>query len=166
MWCAKNNILRQSHERAGHGSVKKMLEETNRNYYNITINAIKLYKSLCEGCARTRTKKGSKNFIVKPIKSTGFGNRGRVDIIDIRPLPGGSYSWILQYQDHTTKFCNLRALRCKEAKGIALELISIFSMIAFSEILQSEKSKEFLAKIIKELKLLSCSCQGACKNCM
>ncbi|CAF0752405.1 unnamed protein product [Brachionus calyciflorus] len=105
-------------------------------------------------CARTRIKKGSKNVIVKPIKSTDFGNRGQIDLIDIRSLPDGGWFWILQDQDHTTKFCILRPLRCKEARGVAVELINIFSILGCPEILQSDNGKEFVAKIIKELKLL------------
>ena len=147
-------ILKLCHESTDHGGQKKMTEESSRKYYNITSNAIKLYKSLCEGCARTRTKKGSKNVIVKPIKSTDFGNRGQIDLIDIRSLPDGSFLWILQYQDHTTKFCILRPLRSKEAKGVAVELINIFSILGCPEILQSDNGKEFVAKVIKELKLL------------
>ncbi|CAF0955633.1 unnamed protein product [Brachionus calyciflorus] len=76
-------ILKQCHESTGYGGQKKMTEAANRKYYNITANAIKLYKSLCEGCARTRIKKGSKNVIVKPIKPTYFGYRGQIDLIDI-----------------------------------------------------------------------------------
>ena len=142
------DILKLSHESTGHGGHKKMTEECSRRYYNITSRSIKLYKSLCEGCARTMTKKGSKNVIVKPIKSTDFGNRGQVDLIDVRSLPDGEMKWILQYQDHTTKFCILRPLRCKEARGVAIELINIFSILGCPEILQSDNGKEFVAKVI------------------
>ena len=46
----------------------------------------------------------------KPILSDNFGYRGQVDLIDMRTNSGGEYNWILNYQDHFTKWVVLRPL--------------------------------------------------------
>ena len=60
----------------------------------------------------------------------------------------------MQYQDHFTKFCMLRALKSKSATEVALNLIDIFCDKGAPEILQSDNGREFVNSIILELVLM------------
>ena len=73
----------------------------------------------------------------------------------------------MHYQDHHNKFSYLYPLSSKCAREVALRLIEIFTLIGSPVILQIDYGREFVAKVIKELKgFLKCNCIGKCKrNC-
>ena len=73
--------------------------------------------------------------------------------------PDGAYKFILQYQDHATKSCDLRALVSKRAAEVALNLLDIFLDKGAPMILQSDNGREFVAEIIKELTSLWPECK-------
>lgn len=64
------------------------------------------------------------------------------------------FSWILENQDHLTKFCVLRALTTKRPAEVAFQLLDVFLMFGAPQILQSDNGVEFGAKVITELKVL------------
>ena len=55
---------------------------------------------------------------IKPIQSTQFNSRMQIDLIDFRTLPDGDFQWILNCQDHLTKFCWLVPLKQKCADEV------------------------------------------------
>jgi len=59
----------------------------------------------------------------------------------------GEYNFILNYQDHLTKFIQLRPLKSKTAEEVALTLLPIF----LTNILHSDNGREFSNKIIMDL---------------
>jgi len=61
---------------------------------------------------------------------------------------------ILHYQDHLTKFCYLRALKMKQALGVARALVDIFCIQGAPLLLQSDNGKEFVAQVITQLEVL------------
>jgi hypothetical protein len=69
-------------------------------------------------------------------------------------LPDGEYHYILNYQDHLTKFCHLRPLKGKDAAGVARELYQIFASFGAPLILQSDNGLEFRNQVVSSLKLL------------
>ena len=94
------------------------------------------------------------NSVVKPIISDDFLCRGQVDLIDMQSSSDGPWNWIMNYQDHHTKFCVLRALTQKCAKEVAANLIEIFLTFSAPGLLQSDNGREFVNKVIDEMKLL------------
>jgi hypothetical protein len=59
--------------------------------------------------------------------------------------------FILVYQDHLTKFVNLRPLTHKRAEKIAYTLLDIFTNFGTQVLLQSNNGKEFVNKVVEEL---------------
>ena len=95
-------------------------------------------------CHQARiSKRSQKSLVTNPILSTTFGSRGQVDLIDMRTIPDHDYKWILNYQDHFTKWVVLKALYKKCAKEVANILVTIFYTLGAPNILQSDNGKEF-----------------------
>ncbi|XP_060845125.1 KRAB-A domain-containing protein 2-like [Rhopalosiphum padi] len=66
--------------------------------------------------------------------------------------------WILNYQDHSTKFLSLRPLESKRAIEVARNLFSLFLTFGAPKILQSDNGRKFVNTIITELKTLWPDC--------
>lgn len=146
------DIIDEVHKRIGHGGIVKTFKVLSKDYVNVSNKFIRVYVELCVGCLKKNTKTGSKKVVVKPIVSNGFMNRGQVDLMDYQSMPDGVYKWILHYQDHHNKLSFLCALISKCAKEVALRLIEIFTFIGAPYILQMDNGREFIAKVIYELK--------------
>ena len=57
---------------------------------------------------------------------------------------------ILSYQDHLSKFVQLRPMESKRAEEVAKNLIDIFCIFGAPAILQSDNGREFTARVIEE----------------
>ena len=64
------------------------------------------------------------------------------------------FRFVLNYQDHFTKFCLLKPLTSKRATAIAAELVNIFTIFGAPRILQSDNGREFVGCVIEELKVM------------
>ena len=53
-------------------------------------------------------------------------SRAQVDLIDMQSQPDGDLKWILVYQDHLTKFEQLRPVTSKLESEIAYQFLNIF----------------------------------------
>ena len=71
----------------------------------------------------------------------------------------GEFKWIMHYQDNLPKFSYLRALSSKRAVEVARKLLKILLLQGTPLILQPDNGKEFVAKIIHELKVLWPKCK-------
>ena len=80
-----------------------------------------------------------------------MNSRAQVDLIDMQSQPDGNLKWILVYQDHLTKFVQLRPVTSKRAPEIAYQLLDIFSIFEAPGILQSDNEREFVNSVINEL---------------
>ena len=89
--------------------------------------------------------------MVKPIISNTMNSRCQVDLIDLQTQPDGDYKFILNYQDHLTKFVVLRPLKSKRAAEVAYHVLDIFCLFGSPHILQSDNGREFANEIVKEL---------------
>ena len=137
-----------------HAGRDKMLKELSKKYANVTGNTIKLFKSLCEEC-QLRQRNPNKGVVVKPILTKDFNSRGQVDLLDMQSMPDGNFKFIMNYQDHLTKFCVIDSLTSKRAAEVAYKLLSnVFLVFGAPHILQSDNGREFTAAIISELKEL------------
>ena len=90
---------------------------------------------------------------IKPIQSTQFNSRMQIDLIDFRTLPDGDFQWILNCQDHLTKFCWLVPLKQKCADEVARALCHVWGMTSAPLILQSDNGREFRNAIVSALKI-------------
>eukprot|EP00102_Acyrthosiphon_pisum_P023276 XP_016660486.1 PREDICTED: Ig-like and fibronectin type-III domain-containing protein 2 [Acyrthosiphon pisum] len=124
------------HIRTGHGGNVKMRMAV-ANKYNIPRPAIEIFLSTCAIC--NCKKNMNRKLVIKPIISKNFNERGQVDLVDFQSLPDGKFKWILNYQDHRTKFLSLRPLESKRAS-------------------ESDNGREFVNSIIIELKELWPDC--------
>lgn len=81
-------------------------------------------------------------------------SRGQVDLIDMQTCLDGNFKYILNYQDHLSKYLVLRPLQTKRAEEVAYCLIDIFCILGAPSVLQSDNGREFANRIVEELKLL------------
>lgn len=61
------------------------------------------------------------------------------------------FRFIMVYQDHLTKFVNLRPLKSKRAVEISWNLMKIYTLFGAPAILHSDNGREFVNSIITEL---------------
>ena len=144
-------LLKTAHIECNHGGEKKIMRLLSHKYANITINQIKMFKSICDVC---KAKKCKTEDTVEKWESTiseRFGNRGHVNTIDFKQQPNRGYSYVLYYYDHKTRFNSLRPLHSTEPAEIAVQLFDVFSIFGVPRILHSNNGKEFVRKIINEL---------------
>ena len=141
------DAIRAEHLITGHGARDIMHQKTKAKYANVTKDQLQLFTDLCEDC-QLKKKKVRKSLVVKPIVSYDFNNRCQVDLIDMQAQPDGEFKFILNYQDHLTKFVNLRALTYKKADLVADELVEIFCIFGAPQILQSDNGREFANSVV------------------
>ncbi|XP_068129756.1 SCAN domain-containing protein 3-like [Hyperolius riggenbachi] len=145
------DILHETHLKIGHGGRTRMEKEVHLKYKNITKAAIKLYLDLCKPC-QTKLSNPKKGLVSKPLLFNELNSRCQVDLIDMQSNPDRQYKFILNYQDHLTKFILLRPLKSKTAAEVAYQLLDIFTIIGAPSVLQSDNGKEFVSHVINELK--------------
>ena len=87
--------------------------------------------------------------VVKPIRSYDVLARGQVDLINCEANADGDFKYIMNYQDHFTKFIHLYPLKSKTAAEVAWHLLEIFLTFGAPSILQSDNGKEFVASVSK-----------------
>lgn len=98
---------------------------------------------------KKKTKK--RGLVVRPILFTQRNSRCQVDLIDMQSEKDGNYRFIMNYQDHLTKFTMLRALKTKTAEEVAYHMVDIFCIFDAPNILQSDNGREFWNQVIENL---------------
>ena len=78
---------------------------------------------------------------MKPIITDEVNKRCQIDIIDLQAEPDGPYKYILNYQDHHTKFVILKPLKTKCAEEVGENLIDIFTLLGSPLIIQSDNGR-------------------------
>lgn len=151
------DILHNTHLKIGHGGKHKMFAEVKKKYKNVSQEVIKMYLKYCEPC-QTRMKSKKKGLPVKPLVISAINNlvnsRCQVDIIDMQSQPDRSYRYIMIYQDHLTKFIQLRPLTSKRAEEVARHIVDIFCIFGAPCVIQSDNGREFINQIVDRLKVL------------
>ena len=118
------DFLYKAHINTGHAKGKKTYEEISLKVSNVSRAICDLFASLCSCSTNRKVPARPEDFT--PIYSSTLNSRGQMDLIDMQSAADGEWRWILNYQDHLTKFLYLRALRFKTAIGVAHELLKIF----------------------------------------
>ncbi|CAF3372080.1 unnamed protein product [Rotaria socialis] len=140
-----------SHVAVGHSGRDKTWAEIKRFYAGIPQQAVSIYINMCDTCQIRRS--FPTPISGKPIVSIGFLTRLQVDLIDMRSVSYDGFNFIMHAKDHFTKFTWLYALPSKEAIHVANNLRNMFYTFGPPKILQSDNGKEFVAKIILDLKI-------------
>ncbi|XP_054267157.1 KRAB-A domain-containing protein 2-like [Macrosteles quadrilineatus] len=144
------DTIHSAHLCVGHKKEKAMEVELKKKFCNITREVIKIYLDMCEPCS-LKKKSQSKGLVVKPIITTALNSRCQVDLIDMQSEPDGEYKFILNYQDHLTKFVVLRPLKTKTADEVSDVLLDIFCLFGAPYILHSDNGREFCNRVIENL---------------
>ena len=142
------DIIHSIHLESGHASRDIMHKKAKCQYANITKEHINIYRSLCESC-QLKKNKVQKSLVVRPILSKSWNSRCQVDLIDMQSQSDGEYRFILNYQDHLTKYVILRPLKTKTADEVSSHLVDIFCMRGAPTVLQSDNGREFSNKVVK-----------------
>ncbi|GFU16206.1 KRAB-A domain-containing protein 2 [Trichonephila clavipes] len=95
-----------------------------------------------------------KGIVVKPMISSELNSRCQVDLIDLQSNRDGEYKFITVYQDHLTKFVQLRPFKAKRAEEVEYHVLSIFLTFDASAILQSDNGREFSNQVISEIRAM------------
>ena len=133
----------------GHSGRNRMIKETQTKYENITAESIMLYLSLYVPCLK-KSKVPKKGLVIKPMIFSEMNARVQVDLTDMRSQSDGDLKWIPVYQDHLTKFVQLRPVTSKREPEIAYQLLDIFRIFGSPIILQSDNGREFVNSVIIE----------------
>lgn len=131
--------LLEAHLQTGHGGRDKMIYYS-REKWVVTKDACNIFTTCCQTCNRKRAAPKT-GVVVKPISSDGYNIRGQVDLVDFQSCPDGEFKFLMNYQDHGTKFLHLRPLKSKHAVNVATELRKIFLTLGAPRILQSDNGK-------------------------
>ncbi|CAF3273316.1 unnamed protein product [Rotaria socialis] len=142
--------LHESHSRVGHHGRDKTWEEVKCQYSCTPYDAVMIFIKLCDACSNRQI--FPKPPVGKPIISVSYLTRIQMDLIDMRSRPDGKFKWILHVKDHFTKFSWAYPLETKEAEPVAEKLLQQFYAFGAPHILQSDNGKEFVARIIKDMR--------------
>ncbi|XP_063287869.1 SCAN domain-containing protein 3-like [Pelobates fuscus] len=158
------DILHDTHLRIGHGGRTRMEKELQGHYTNITKEVIMTYLTLCKQCQQKHSVQ-RRSLATNPKISSELHSRCQVDVIDMQSNPDSEYKFILNYEDHSTKFILLRPLKTRSAEEVANVVLDIFTTIGAPSILQSDSGREFsknvlveLTKMCPELKMVNGRC--------
>lgn len=91
---------------------------------------------------------------------SAFNLSVQIDLTVMQSQSVHNYRFIMNYQDHLTKFVSLKPLNTKRAEEIAYNLIDIYTTFGAPAILHSDNGREFVDNIINELAYYV----GRCKN--
>ena len=76
-----------------------------------------MYLNLCLPCQK-KAKQPRKGLVVRPMVFDDMNCRAQVDLMDMQSQSYGGFDWIMVYQDHLTKFVQLRSTKSKRAAEI------------------------------------------------
>jgi hypothetical protein len=75
---------------------------------NISQECVAIYNKFCSICQAKHQRIARIGLVTKPIRSHQLFERAQIHLIDMQSLPDKDFKWILNYQDHFTKFNILR----------------------------------------------------------
>ena len=139
-----------SWEQTGFAGWKPIHHNLREQGIYISVGLVRLFLEHSPTHQARISKKSQKSLVTNPILSTSFGSRGQVDLIDMHTVPDIGFKWILNYQDHFTKWVVLKPLKQKCAEEVASNLVTIFYSLGAPNILQSDNGKEFDNRLLLE----------------
>lgn len=147
------DILYETHSAIGHGGRNRMVSELKNKYCNITNETIMVFLKLCTKCHK-KAVCSKIGLVPKPILQPTFNSRAQVDLIDMQSQRYNDYKFIMNYQEHFTKYIVLKPLKSKCTEEIAYNLIDIYTLFGIPAILQSCSGKKFVTSVINKLNVI------------
>ena len=127
--------------------VQRIRKDEGMNWPYIIKDALEIVKQ-CTICHKfTIAKKGYNP--LKPLYCYTPGYHHQVDLCGPFPVTSSNNTYILLLLDIATRFVVLRPISDKSAKTVAKELVSIFSLIGYPRILNSDRGAEWKNQILK-----------------
>lgn len=149
--CEIFDAISAAHCSVLHGGQKRTYCEVKKTVANVTREQVAQFMSFCVRCEENKAMKKNKR-VIRPITSIGYGERGQVDLIDMRSCKtSDNYCYILHYQDHFTKFSILNALCSKQPTEVSFHLYEIFALMGAPKILQSDNGNEFVGAPLRNM---------------
>lgn len=136
-------IIDSIHTSLSHSGRDRMIHEINKKYRNVTVEQIMVYLRLCQTCQQ-KSKLPKKGLVVRPMIFNEMNSRCQIDLIDMQSSPDNGYRFIFVYQDHLTKFVQLRPLTSKRAEEVAHVLLDVFTILGAPCVLQSDNGEFYL----------------------
>ncbi|KAL4107766.1 hypothetical protein QTP88_018058 [Uroleucon formosanum] len=96
-------IMYEAYIKIGHGGRTRIMDELQNKFKNMTYEVVMLFLSLCVQC-QTKQNVSKKGIVIKPIISLELNSRCQVDLVDMQTCKDGEFKFIINYQDHLTKF--------------------------------------------------------------
>ena len=104
MW----SVLWKIHTSVSFNGRKAMEHEASKFYHNVTRPIMEKFLNYSEQYQIKRKRAVNHGLVVKPIMSEAFNSRMQIYLVDMQSLPCGENKWVLNAQDHLTKFLHLR----------------------------------------------------------
>ena len=120
--------IKREHLVVGHGGRDKTYKQCKTVYANITVELVNIWLQICVECILRTRKNTISGMVVKPIRTHDVLARGQVDLINCEAYADVEFTYIINYQDHFTKFVHLYPLKSKTAAEVAWHLLEIFLM--------------------------------------
>jgi len=142
-------VIDLSHITVEHGGKDRLKVGTSRKYSNITTDMINFFLSLCETCQKKK-KLGKKGLVSKPIFHAEFNSKCQINLIDdMQSQPSVQFKFILNYQDHLTKFVPLRSLQTRKSCKPCIR----YFILTFGDpvLLHSDNGRKFVNNVITGL---------------
>ena len=140
------------HASIGYQGRAGMEKEGAKFFCNMTRPIIETFLKYSKDYQLKRRRTINHGMAFHPIRSDNFNSRMQIDLVGFQSLPDGEYKWVLNAQDHLTKYCHLRPLKDKTALAVAKELFDIFCQFGCPVILHSDNGREFKNQVVSSLK--------------
>jgi len=111
------DIIHSTHTAIGHGGRDRMMVELKLKYCNITKETIMIYLNLCSDCHK-KSSNPKRGLVSKLILHSAYNSRAQLDLIDMQSQSVNDFQFIINYQDHLTKFVILNPLKTKLAEEV------------------------------------------------
>jgi transposase InsO family protein len=108
------------------------------------------YLNLCTHCQKKKSSNIKRGLVSKTILHFTFNSRAQIDLIDMQSQNINGFRFILNYQDHLTKFVLFRDLSSKRAEEITHNLLDIYTTFGAPAILHSDNGRELVNSLIIE----------------
>lgn len=148
----RQNILQNAHNFGHYGGeamVQRIRKDDGMNLPNITKDALEIVKQ-CAACQKFAiTKRGY--IPLRPLYCYNVGYYYSIDLCGPFSVTTSNNTYVLLLVDVATRFAVLRAIPDKTAKTVGKTLISIFSLIGYPGILNSDCGKEMKNSILDML---------------
>lgn len=142
------DTIKEAHSAAGHKGEKTTYRfiKKHSKVGNVSMRLIKAFIANCSSCQQRRKALCPKKVVIQPIISSHFGERVQVDLINMssEKHPGG-WNYILNYQDHATKFIILRPLKTKKSEEVSACIKDIMYLFGPPSILHTDNGGEFVS---------------------